>query len=142
MNRDDIVLAALAAGGAGASYSPVQVQKLFFLIDREASSLVGGPYFAFAPYDYGPFDSSVYLALDMLRMKGAAAILNSGSYRRYMLTEDGYKAGAAKLNDLAPHVRTYLQELADWVRTLSFNQLVAAIYNRYPDMKVNSVFEG
>ena len=45
MERPNLVLAALAAGGENASYWPVQVQKLLFLIDREASALVGGPHF-------------------------------------------------------------------------------------------------
>jgi len=57
MDRGDLVLAALAAGGVGASYSPVQVQKLLFLIDREAANLVDGPHFSFRPYDYGPFEA-------------------------------------------------------------------------------------
>jgi hypothetical protein len=37
MERDDIILAGLAAGGENATFTPVQVQKLFFLIDREAA---------------------------------------------------------------------------------------------------------
>jgi len=142
MNRDDLVLAALSAGGVGASYSPVQVQKLLFLIDREAANLVGGPHFSFRPYDYGPFDSSVYTEIERLRDRGLAEIVISGNYRRYLLTERGFQAGAQQLEHLSPQVTAYLHQLAAWVRSLSFNQLVAAIYNRYPDMKVNSVFQG
>ena len=60
MERSELVLAALAAGGKNASYSPVQVQKLLFLVDREGEKLVGGKHFNFVPYDYGPFDREVY----------------------------------------------------------------------------------
>lgn len=66
MYRQDLVLAALAAAGENAAFAPVQVQKFFFLIDREGAHLFGGPHFHFTPYDYGPFDSAVYEALDLL----------------------------------------------------------------------------
>ena len=49
--RFDVVLAVMAAGGAGARYDPVRVQKLFFLIDREIPEFIDGPYFHFEPYD-------------------------------------------------------------------------------------------
>jgi uncharacterized protein len=70
MDRRDTVLAALAAAGANAWFSPVQVQKLLFLIDREVPAFVDGPHFAFAPYDYGPFDARVYGELDRLEELG------------------------------------------------------------------------
>lgn len=141
MDRDELVLAALAAGGLNASYSPVQLQKLFFLLDNEAAEFVGGPHFEFVPYDYGPFDRSVYTAVEHLRENDLADVMAGGRYRRYALTNAGYAEGSTKLNDLAPEVQEYMRGLAGWVRSLSFNQLVAAIYNRYPAMKVNSVFE-
>jgi hypothetical protein len=65
MTRTEVVLSALAAGGENATFLPVQVQKLFFLIDREASHLVGGRKFSFEPCDYGQFDSAVYEELDV-----------------------------------------------------------------------------
>ena len=66
MERKSLMVAALAAGGENASFTPVQVQKLFFLIDREASHFVDGPHFSFKPYDYGPFDREVYAELERL----------------------------------------------------------------------------
>jgi hypothetical protein len=41
---------------------------------------------------------------------------------------------------LAPPTREYIASVASWVRQLSFQQLVASIYNKYPEMKANSVF--
>lgn len=142
MNRKELLLAALAAGGENANFTPVQVQKLFFLIDREASHLVGGPHFNFAPYDYGPFDRAVYDGLDALSREGRARIENTGRYRVYSLSQAGFREGAAQLNKLAPNIRAYIANVAAWVRQLSFEQLVASIYNRYPEMKANSVFRG
>jgi hypothetical protein len=142
MNRPEIVLAALAAAGENATFSPVQVQKLLFLVDREAAGLVGGPHFDFRPYDYGPFDSDVYGTLTDLEKIGLARSSPAGRYRIYSLSVDGYQSGVRVLDTLRPNARAYLTQAAAWVRSLSFQQLVAAIYNRYPDMKVNSVFRG
>ncbi len=140
MNRQQIILAALAAAGENAMFSPVQVQKLFFLIDREAAQLVEGPHFNFSPYDYGPFDRAVYDELDRLSVAGLVETQKSGRYRKYVLTPKGYEAGVTNLNDLPPKALSYFTRAASWVLGLSFQQLVAAIYNRYPDMKENSIF--
>ncbi len=139
MNRRETVLAALAAAGENASFEPVQVQKLFFLIDREASQGVGGPHFAFAPYDYGPFDRHVYDELQNLE-KDRLSVTAQGFYRTYYLTPAGYAEGVQLLHALDAGTREYLRQAAAWVRRLSFEQLVSAIYKKYPDMKAKSIF--
>jgi hypothetical protein len=142
MERDEIILAALAAGGENATFTPVQVQKLFFLLDREAAHLVDGPHFNFTPYDYGPFDRAVYDGLDALARQNLARVQNTGRYRVYALSQAGFQQGMAKLGELPESARNYVTSVAQWVRQLSFEQLVASIYNRYPEMKANSVFRG
>lgn len=142
MDKEELVLAGLAADGENASFTPVQVQKLFFLIDREATHLFDGPHFNFKPYDYGPFDKSVYEILDVLSAKGLCTTEVSGRYRKYRLTQDGFQVGTAALESLNQTRADYLKSLASWVRNLSFEQLVSAIYTRHPDMRVNSVFKG
>ncbi len=140
MNRGDLVLAALASAGPDAALTPVKVQKLFFLVDREMSGLTGGPHFNFEPYDYGPFDRGVYEALEELSEQGLVRIDESCSYRRYSLTSDGFLAGSKNLGKAPPPVREYLTSLTNWLGKVSFAQLVSEIYRRYPDTKVNSVF--
>lgn len=140
MNRTEILMAALAAGGENAQFTPVQVQKLFFLIDREVGPFVGGPHFDFMPYDYGPFDHEVYSGINNLARQGLAEVRNTGRYRVYALSQPGFQRGNNILGALPENVRTYITNVANWVRQLSFEQLVASIYNRYPEMKVNSVF--
>jgi uncharacterized protein len=141
MDKHQYMLAAMAAAGQDASLSPVQVQKLFFLIDREASHLVSGPHFAFSPYDYGPFDRGVYDELDTLRVMGFVAVRNEGRIRQYALNPIGYLEGRKALDGLPRNTREYLSKLALWVRSLSFQQLVSAVYKRHPDMKINSIFQ-
>ena len=141
MQQNDYVLAILSAGGEQASFSPVQVQKLFFLLDREIPQFVGGPYFDFTPYDFGPFDKEVYGALDGLDLPGLAEKTSDGRYRRYSLTPEGLARGRDQFAAFPEDVQKYISQLATWVRSLSFSQLVSAIYRAYPEMKANSIFQ-
>ena len=140
MDKNEVVLAALAAGD-GAEHSPVQVQKLLFLIDKAVGTILGGPFFSFTPYHYGPFDAEVYQTLERLELAGDAKVHWYGSrYRTYRLSTTGQQKGADILSALDDSVSDYLRRLSRWVRSLTFQQLVSAIYEKYPEMRVNSVF--
>ena len=69
MDRATFVLAGMAPAG-NAPFSPVQVQKLFFLLDRNIANYTAGPHFGFEPYDYGPFDKQVYCDLEAMAADG------------------------------------------------------------------------
>lgn len=142
MTRSEMLLAGLAAGGENVTYTPVQVQKLFFLLDKEAAPALGGPFFSFVPYDYGPFDQSVYAGIDDLARRNLASVQSTGRYRVYGLSQSGQAEGRRILEGLQPATREYVGNVARWVRQLTFQQLVASIYNKYPEMKANSVFRG
>ncbi len=141
MERRELMLAALSAGSAD-QFSPVQLQKLFFLIDKKVPHAVGGPHFNFRPYNYGPFDDDIYRELRTLADAGLVSIDASGRFATYALTPAGREAGAGLLAQLGPAVDDYLSRLSSWVRQQSFAQLVSAIYREYPDMRANSVFHG
>ena len=84
--RQELVLAALAAGESNSELSPVQAQKLFFLIDQNVSASIGGQQYNFQAYDYGPFDRAVYsdldwLALPYLSLDGTRAAIRGGKAR-------------------------------------------------------------
>ncbi len=139
MDRQGIVLAALAAGGENAEFSPTQVQKVLFLLDREASELFDGPHFDFVPYDYGPYDRTVYDVIDDLSRQGLVRELDLGRYRNYVLTAKGLEIGSARFEDLTPKAQSFLGRMVDWVRSLNFQQLLAAMYRKYPDMQSNCI---
>jgi len=143
MERRDVVLAALAAG-KGAPHQPVQVQKMLFLLDKEIGPALGGPHFDFTPYAYGPFDASVYDELDGLAAAGLVEIDSRGGTKRrtYMLTPSGQAEGDRLLNGLHASVSEYIRALSEWLRSLTFDQLVSTIYKLYPDMQARSVFRG
>jgi len=139
--RQKIMLAALAAGNESA-FAPVQVQKLFFLLDQNIAPDLGGKQFSFEPYDYGPFDRDVYSELEALARRGFVTIeATAGADRRkFLLTPAGYENGRQALRKLSSRAQNYLPRVSSWVRSLNFAELVGAIYKQYPDMKVNSVF--
>lgn len=141
MDKQSLVLAILSAGNGG-EFSPVQVQKLFFLADKNISRYVGGPHFNFSPYDYGPFDKAVYGVLKELTIAGSLETCEvpGRSWQTYRLTQSGQCVGQDLLSRLPERVITYINDLVGFVRTLSFEELVSAIYKAYPEMKVNSVF--
>ncbi len=140
MEQKDLVLACMAAAN-GASYQPVQIQKLIFLFQERTNK---GGIFNFIPYDYGPYDPEIYHRLEELSDEGSVEIVG-GPYakrRLYKLTPDGVQRAKAELNKLSQSDQDYLTRLSEWVRSVSFAQLIGAIYTAYPEMRENSVFRG
>jgi hypothetical protein len=140
MDRNDFVLAAMSAAGAD-EVSPVQVQKLFFLLDENISNLIDGKQFDFKPYHYGPFDAQVYRELDRLQADGRAYISapNTVSSRRFRLSQSGIDEGQRLLSEMNPRAKDYIERAMKYVLSLGFRDLVASIYEAYPEMKANSV---
>ena len=142
MTKLDLLLIALAAGEKS-EHTPVQIQKLMFLIERNVSNRIGGPFFEFSPYDYGPFDSSIYELLRQLEADGlASASLSNRGWKKHALTDAGLMKAAELSAGIDEPVMSYIKEVSKFVRALSFADLVSAIYKAYPEMKANSVFTG
>lgn len=140
MKREEVVLVALSAG-SGAMHSPVQIQKLLFLLDQNIGPQLGGPHFNFQPYNYGPFDKSVYEVLEQLSYDNLVRIVSNRTWKEYALTEMGRVKGEKVLESLPNEIKSYINKVSFFVRNLSFTQLVSAIYKAYPDMRQNSVFQ-
>jgi hypothetical protein len=135
-----VLLALLAARHH--ALTPVQLQKSLFLLGKRRPKEVGKGFYSFRPYDYGPFDVAVYTDADRLVGEGLVAVNASEgrSLRRYYLTPKG-KTEAERLTATVPAAAMqYLQQVVPWSQKLSFNELVRAIYEAYPDMRANSVF--
>ena len=141
LKQTDVVLLALAASG-GDSYTPVQLQKMMFLLDKNLPERIGAPFFGFEPYHYGAFDSNVYTVASELATQNLVLIdLNPGSpIRTYATTQAGRIKGEKILNSFEQSVSEYVKEVSAWVRSLSFAQLVREMYEAYPETKANSVF--
>lgn len=140
MTRRDLVLAALSPAKGG-WHTPVQVQKLLFLIERQRPEIVNeGEHFQFAPYHYGPFDKGVYEELEALCTSGLVQTQETGAWRSFALTETGQQFGTGLLRELDLATRTFVEKTSTFVRSQSFSGLVSAIYKAFPEMKANSVF--
>ena len=146
MPRRDVLLMMMAPAGT-AIHTPVQVQKLAFLIDQLVGETIGGTGFDFKPWHYGPFDKAVYEVLEALERDGLVEI-NDMSVQvqptQYRLTDLGEREGAdllQALRDRSPETAEYVEVLSHWVRDQSFASLLRAIYAKFPDMAVNSVFK-
>jgi len=142
MQKEELILAALASSGREV-YTPIQVQKMMFLIDKKLSDFIGGPYFDFVPYSYGPFDVGIYYSLNKLELEGdvEAVRIPQVAWSKYQLTKQGQEKGEQILNSMETKVSEYVKQLSSFVRSLSFSELVSAIYKEYPEMKINSVFK-
>lgn len=135
-----ILLALQAAPDRG--LTPVQLQKTLFLLGTRRPKDVGHDYYSFQPYHYGPFDAAVFHDADALAADGEIVIEggSGATLRRYVLTKAGSEA-ATQAEDVAPKgAVSYLTSVVAWAQSLSFNELVRAIYEAYPAMREKSVF--
>lgn len=132
MKRTDFVLAVLSTSN-GTAWTPVQVQKIFFLLDEKISDKIGRKQWNFTVQDYGPYDNEVYREIENLKAIGQAIIIKE-SMSTFLLTVSGQRAGIIALNELGT-IATYIKELSVWIRSLSFQQLVLAIYRDFPEFK-------
>jgi hypothetical protein len=139
--RDWTLLAIGLAKGRG--LSPVQLQKVLFLLGKSLPSDIGSDFYTFEPYNYGPFDRTVYTDADYLSAVGLVSITSTGSgYSEYAATPEG-QSRTEMIKAHAPHrAVAYLGKVIPWAQSLSFSSLVRAIYNKYPEYRVNSVFQG
>lgn len=143
INKRDLTLAVLAAAD-GRPYTPVQLQKALFLITENLrAALDSENRFNFRAYDYGPFDEQVYREAESLKDEGLASIslgLN-GRWKEYAATSSGVASGRKVLEKISEDQKRYIEQVSSWVRSQSFGSLVKSIYDAYPDMKANSIFQ-
>ena len=144
MTQRDWTLLVIAAGNG--TLAPVQLQKSLFLLSRNltCAQLEVSRLYNFEPYDYGPFCSAVYRDAETLEAEGLVHIDGPPMtrFKLYHATDDG-QLRAAELRSIASSEAVeYAESVVSTVQRLSFNDLVGAIYEAYPEMKVNSVFQG
>jgi DNA-binding PadR family transcriptional regulator len=140
-SRDDFLLLALASASDG-RLTPVQIQKAMFLLSQEAPSFVGPDFYQFVPYNYGPFNSTIYDDLNALSRSGLVTIDQSQgrSWSAYTITGTGQQKADQIRQSIAPAMRDYTANVVSWIKSQSFSGLLRSIYAKYPSFAVNSVF--
>lgn len=139
-NRADWLLLALAEVDNG-RMSPLQLQKTMFLMKMEAGEHVGQHFYNFVPYNYGPFDSTIYADTQAWISTGDIVAEDSGrNWQTYMITAAGLKRALEISEDVDQIAVDYLHRVANWVTGQSFASLLTSIYSKYPEYAENSVF--
>ncbi len=122
----------------GAEYSPIPgmthiVKELFAikmtpLGDKLLKDLT------FEPDNYGPFDETIYVALDDLSRAGLVGLENTGSYVKIRLTNKGQQL----IDEIWEKLRDDIVSLFTYVKMnynhLTPNELLDKIYSAYPGM--------
>jgi len=138
LRAEDWTLLVLAEAHGGV-LSPVQLQKSLFLLGENLDT--GEGFYRFVAYDYGPFCKSVYTDAEDLAREGLVGIGNMPwGHRSFWATPEGLRAAEVLRARLSAEARDYMARVVEWVRKVSFKDLVMAIYEAYPSMRANSVF--
>ena len=138
VDRQDVML--LIADGAGGTFSldPIRLMKGCFIVAE-----IGPPewrdLFEFRPYDYGPFDPSVYRARDALVGKGLLEARPVGRYSHYAITDAGRERANEIAGGMDQRIAQWLRDIGHWVTSKSFNDLLREIYDRFPDYATRSI---
>lgn len=142
MMRKDWALLAISFA-EGDLLTPVQLQKSLFLLGRNKPDEVGPGFYDFQAYDYGPFDAAVYRDAEELAREGLVRIDREPlvrSWAEYAATPSGLTRSTDIRAQAPAAAVSYLGEAVAWTRQLTFDQLVSAIYEAFPDQRANSVF--
>ena len=138
------LLAISVAGENG--LSPVQIQKALFLLGKELSADIGDGFYAFEPYNYGPFCKVIYGDAEDLADEGLVVVSSrTGMNRRYShftITPSGQQQAGEVERSAPPKAVSYLRAVVAWAQSQTFSGLIRAIYQKYPEYRENSVFSG
>ena len=139
MKRADILMKIIAAA-EGEPLTPAQLQKVAFLLGRKYQDSLSDDYYSFRKYDYGPFCADVYGDAEQLEREGKVSITinRRGGWREYSSTVRGYKTD---IEGIPKEISAFIDEKVSWAKTLTFQQLVRAIYMEFPEYRENSVFQ-
>jgi len=143
MERKDITLLVIESA-SDEGLSPIQIQKSLFLVAQSRLPELPPDFYEFYPYNYGPFCEEVYHDADALVEEGMVFNIpvSGQSWARYIITPKGRIRAEEIRNGAAEDLTKYIKAIVEWVSSLSFSGLLRAIYAKYPDYSVNSVFQG
>lgn len=141
MSRKDWTLLVIAAA-EGNRISPVQLQKALFLIGKALNLERQGDFYYFKPYNYGPFAAEIYSDAEALAIDGLVCVSKSSgeSWPNYHVTLAGSRRANELRNQIGTEIANYTNEVVRWVRSLSFDQLLAYVYAQFPDYASKSIF--
>jgi hypothetical protein len=124
---------------------PVRIMKGLFLISMESPQdwLPREARYEFVAYNYGPCSFDIYSDLDQFVEHGyvKATEVPGRSWKYYSPTSKGVELSKRLVRTMHPKVVKYFEAIRNFVSKLSFRQLLEAVYHRYPQYAVKSVFK-
>ncbi len=140
MNRDHIILTLASCKKGSYPLDPIRIMKAAFLVSQLGPTELKSQ-FSFKPYNYGPFDASVYETIDTLKNSGLLdeAKEDGSKYPSYSITTAGIDALTA-INAPKKEV-DWLKAIGEYVTSMSFADLLTAIYAKFPTYAEKSVFK-
>lgn len=118
----------------------IRLMKALFLMWIRSGRRIPG-YFEFEPYLYGPCSFGLYSVLNELTRQ-RLVIQSSDAVQRwakYYLTLRGKIAADRAATTASPDLLRTLEEAAQQVSQLSFNDLLRKVYAEAPEFAVNSL---
>jgi len=137
LDQQDVVL--LMAAGADGPFplDPIRVMKGCFLVAQRGTA-EWRTLFSFEPYDYGPFDASVYRARDALIAREMLSVDRSVRHGAYSLTESGRERVANLRRVIGDDGADWLRRIGQYVTSKSFTDLLDEVYALYPEFATRS----
>jgi|ERR1051326_3780166 hypothetical protein len=133
----------LVISSAGRPVSPIQLQKSLFLLGQSLPEIVGSNFYRFEPYNYGPFNRTIYSDAETLAAEGLIEISRNPmqDWPEYRVSTTGLQRTEELKRQLDQETVVYVENLVRWVTAQSFPNLLREIYSKFPAFAVNSVFK-
>ena len=144
MTPSEWLLLLIAARPGAGGLDPIRLQKGMFLLAREGGIPPRERYW-FVPYNYGPMSPALYRDLDRLEAEGLVerTLVLDDSWRRLTVTTDGARRARAlrrRARRQAPTAVSELSRIKRMIVRMTFAELIADVYRRYPYFARRSVF--
>lgn len=144
MTPSDWLLLLIAARPNRQGLDPIRLQKGMFLLAREGGIAARERYW-FVPYNYGPMSPALYRDLERMEEEGLVerALVLDESWRRLTVTEAGMERARnlrRRARRRSPEGVTELSRIKRAIVRMTFAELIADVYRRYPYFARRSVF--
>ncbi len=136
-SREDILIAIVEAAGHH-GLDRLQLQKSVFLVGEEFNGKLPTNFYQFRPHSYGPFAPTVYSDIERLCDGPLVNVAYDSRNRPRYSQEPSVKSDMPRLSE---ELASGVQDIVDWVTSMSFDELVRAIYYLYPEQQKNSQFD-
>jgi len=127
----------------GIKYSPIPgrihlIKELFAICQNDLGKKIL-PELKFEPDNFGPYDETIFAALDSLRDSGYVSFDNTSNSVKIQLTNKGKEVSDNLWVRLRDDIKILFSYTKRNLNHLSSERVLDKIYSAYPEMAVNSM---